>query len=341
MRIYLHSLQTTLRGLAVPFVAALLMCWLALLALPHREGTGADRIAGQWLHLPGLLLGAAGLGAVLENWPPFSRDRDGSNWILRVTGRPLHGCLVAALGNLTGLALALATIGLLFYGLLAACGFDQGVIRTSVRFHRAGDQAVLNNGLPSLSFEARNDEPVSTIRLRPQAVYAKDFSPARMRVLADGRPLHEGWRDNFGRDVTLQVTPPRPIARLTVERQAGLGVGLLFDANSVEGVTPQTRAGILNCVLASTTYLAPLILALAVMIVGHAHLALPVNLAAGIVTLLLATLLEVTPNGAAITAFARGRWLGTEDVWRSLPSIGAAVAVLVALRWGLGRMNRG
>lgn len=340
MRIYLHSLQTTLRGLTVPGTAALLMCWLAFLALPHREGTGADRIAGQWLHLPGLIVGAAGLGTVLENWPPFSRDRDGSNWILRITGRALHGCVAAALGNLTGLAVALATIGLLFYGLLTVCGFDQGVIHASVRFVRTGDQTVLHSGLPSLSFAATNDESVSTIRLRPRAVYTKTLSPARIRVLVDGRPLYAGWRDNFGRDITLQVTPPRPIKRLTVERQAGLGVGLRFDRNSIEGITAQTRAGSLNCVLACLTYLVPLILALAVMIVGHAHLALPVNLAAGIVTLLLATLLDVTPNSAAITAFARGRWLGTEDVWRSMPTIGAGVVVLVVLRWGLGRMNR-
>ena len=80
------------------------------------------------------------------------------------------------------------------------------------------------------------------------------------------------------------------------------------------------------------------------MILGHAHLALPVNLAAGLVACLLATLLELTPSTAAISAFARGRWLLgalpgdplSQILWTTALGIG-----LVALTWVLHRTRQG
>ena len=103
-RIYTHNLRTTLRGLVLPCAGALGLCFVCLHSLPPQEGTGADRGAGYWLHLPGLLLVATCLGALLEGWPLLSRARPGFGWILRVESRPLHGCGVAALGGLTALA---------------------------------------------------------------------------------------------------------------------------------------------------------------------------------------------------------------------------------------------
>ena len=101
------SFRASARGLVVPLIGALLLCALCLQLVPFQTDTGVDRAAGQWLHLPGLLLVAAVLGAALEGWPLFSRARPGFTWILRVENRPLHGCLAAALGSMAALAVAL------------------------------------------------------------------------------------------------------------------------------------------------------------------------------------------------------------------------------------------
>ena len=99
-----------------------------------------------------------------------------------------------------------------------------------------------------------------------------------------------------------------------------------------------------NCVLALLSYVTAAILALGVMILGHAHLALPVNFAAGLVACLLSTLLELTPSAAVINAFARGRWLLgalpgnplAQVFWTAALGIG-----LVGLTWLLHRSRQG
>ena len=171
-----------------------------------------------------------------------------------------------------------------------------------------------------------------------------DVSEAKVRVLADGEPLHAGWIANAGEVIELVLKTPRPIRDLVIERQPGAGLVLRLHADRVEVVSDADGSGIVNCVLALLSYVTAAILALSVMILGHAHLALPVNLAAGLVVCLLATLLELTPSAAAITAFARGQWLLgalpgnplAQLFWTSAVGIG-----LVGFAWLLHRCRQG
>ena len=340
MRVYLHCLEASLRGMRLPFLGALLFCAGLLWMLPPQTGLGADRAAGYWLHLPGLLLVATGLGSALESWPLFSRARPGAGWVLRTQTTPLHGCLVAALGSLTALAIALGCAGVCFALLLGTLGFDLGAVQSRVRFEQGPE--FLTDTHPAASFRSTSDTPVSRLSIRPRPLLVSAQAllgslPAEIRVRADGEPLHPDWIENNGGAIEFEISPPRPIAALTVERRVGVGIDISLGGSDVEGRSSRTHSTTANCVLAILTYLIPATLALTVMILGHTHLNLPVNFAAGSAVLFLTTLLEFTPNTAAVTAFARARWVLGEDVATGTLFTVAAAGVLLIFRSLLDR----
>ncbi len=338
------SFRASARGLVVPLIGALLLCALCLQLVPFQTDTGVDRAAGQWLHLPGLLLVAAVLGAALEGWPLFSRARPGFTWILRVENRPLHGCLAAALGSMAALAVALTLAGLSFATLLIVLDVDQGDARRRTSVQLRQQRPYLDNKQDTLVFLTGDADPVGSIRLRPDAFLSgRDFRVAKIEVRVDGEKLHEGWLDNAGDTVKFDLVPPRRVREIEIRRKPGPGLLLRVTSDRLEVESSEPRSAVINCILALLSYLIPVSLALAVMIVGHAHLAMPVNFTAGLVACLLATLLELAPTNAAITTFARGRWLPGEGLAADgLPVVAGAVALtaLTALGHWLGAVRR-
>ena len=343
MRVYLHCLKAGLLGMLLPVVGTVLMCAGILSMLPPQSGIGTDRAAGYWLHLPGLLLVTTGLGAALDSWPLFSRAQAGAAWILRTQRTPLRGCLVAALGNLTALATALVCAGACFALLLSSLGFDLGAVRSRVRFE--GAQRVLTDANPSMSLSSTSGTPVAELAVRPRPFLIgtqspAGMSPAQLRLRADGELLHPNWIESIGDPIRIEISPPRTIDSLTLERKVGDTVAVSVGSHEVEALSSGSHSGTLNCILASLTYLVPALLALGVMILGHSHLILPVNFAAGTAALVLATLLEFTPNTTAVTAFARARWVWGEDLGTGTLFTAGTVAVLLILRAALDSRAR-
>ena len=258
---------------------------------------------------------------------------------------PLHGCVAAALGSLTALTAILVLAGLGFQGLIAVLPIEQSEVHNQLPVTLLGERPFLDRQHRSLTFRVTTSAKAQAIRLKPRGIMAdRDAGHAKIRIRVDGAPLHPGWIENAGDAIALELTPPRPIREIVLERQSGPGLVLHLPARSVEVVSQATHSNWLNCVIALLSYLSAAVLALAVMILGHAYLALPVNLAAGLVVCLLATLLELTPSTAAISAFARGRWvLGavpgdplSQVLWTTALGIG-----LIGLTWLLNRTTRG
>ena len=69
-------------------------------------------------------------------------------------------------------------------------------------------------------------------------------------------------------------------------------------------------------------------------------LGMPVGFGAGLVVLGLGTLTELTPNGPAVRAFARGRWLLAEDLHTGVIGTLAAVVAILLLAWLSGKLTR-
>ena len=104
LRIYRACFGECLGRLVWPTVVlAALTAWIAT----DLGGSGDPRIdaTATWLHLPAMLLSALTVGAVLDAWPLFSRDRPGAALLERLPNGLLDGCAVASLGGLTALGL--------------------------------------------------------------------------------------------------------------------------------------------------------------------------------------------------------------------------------------------
>jgi hypothetical protein len=115
---------------------------------------------------------------------------------------------------------------------------------------------------------------------------------------------------------------------------------LVFHPGTVWGQSDRTFGGLANCLLAVLSYLIPTALALAVMALGNRYLALPVGFAAGLATLGLTTLVELTPNAAAVRAFARGQWIPAEGLSGMALGCLAGAALVLLLAYLIGKLSR-
>lgn len=340
MRTFRHCFAITTRLTAGPFiVAVVLVCICLLLTRDDESSSEADHLAGLWLHLPAFLLSATCLGAVLEAWPLYSRGRAGEGLLLRLQKGPLAGCGAAASGTLAALAVSLLLAGVLFQAMLHS--FDLAHHPVHARISFVTDQPVLDNRRQTITLSTTSRLSIKSLRLKPAGYLGSDaIGPAQIRVRADGDDLHEGWLSMIGGEVIIHLDPPRSVQQLSVERHPDSSLFLMFLPGTVRGQSNRTYGGLANCLLAILSYLIPTALALAVMAVGHRFLALPVGFAAGFATLGLSTLVELTPNNAALRAFARGRWVLTEDLSGTAAASLTAVGLVLLLAYLIGKLSR-
>jgi hypothetical protein len=240
---------------------------------------------------------------------------------------------------LAALAVSLLLGGSIFQAMAHSFDLTHPSVHARIRF--TTNQPVLDQERPKVVLSTSSNISISWLRLKPAGyIGAGPISPARIHIVGDGRDLHSGWLALSGGEVRIPIDPPRSVRQLSVERHPDSNLILVFDANTVLGNSTRTYGGLANCLLAILFYLLPTTLALAVMAMGRHHLGLPVGFAAGLATLSLSTLLGLTPNAAAIRAFARGHWLPAEDL--SPPVIGSlgAVGVILLLAYLIGKLKR-
>lgn len=340
MKTLRHCFRVTTRLIAAPFiVAVLLVCACLLLGRGDETTTGSDHLAGLWLHLPAFLLSATCLGAALEAWPLYSRGRSGANLLLRLHRGPLKGCGTAASGTLAALAVSLLVAAMLFQAMLHGFGLVHHPVRARVSF--ITDQPVLDDRHLEVTLSTSSSLPIKSLRLKPAGYLGSDdIGPARIRVRANGNDLSDGWFSMSGGEVNVELDPPQVVQQLTFERHPDSSLFLVFLPGTVWGRSARTYGGVSNCALAILSYLLPTALALAVMAMGRHHLALPVGFAAGLATLGLSTLVELTPNNAAVRAFARGWWLPAEDLSGSTIRSLLAVGLVLCLAYLIGKLKR-
>jgi len=340
MRTFQYCFAIALRLLAGPFVAVVVMtCTCMLLTLGDDTTTDADCLVGLWLHLPAFLLSATSLGAALEAWPLYSRGRSGEDLLLRLQPGPLNGCGAAALGTLAALTVSLMVAGTLFQWMLHR--FDPALQPVHARISFFTAQPVLDALHPKVTLQSSANLAMSSLRLKPAGfVGSGDIKPALVRIRGDGTDLDESRLSMIGGEMTIELDPPRSLQQLSFERDPGSSVFVVFLPGSVWGNSDRTYGALANCLLAILSYLVPTALALAVMALGRRYLALPVGLAAGLATLGLSTLVELTPNNAAVLAFARGWWIPAEAL--SGPTIRsvAAVGLVLLLAYLIGKLRR-
>lgn len=338
MNIYWHSCRGTIRGLVIPVGGCLVASLLVISAVSSNENTGSQ---GSWLHLPALLLAAAGLAAALEHWPLMSRERPGYAWLQRIENRPLHGCLAAALGSITALGLALATTGLAFTLLLSLTDTAPAPLASRVLFQEQAGLKILSATQPVLRFKTQQSTVVERLIIRPTPILlSQDSASIALSIHADGEPLHEGFLSNFGDRIELTLTPPRTVTTIELRQQPASSGAMFLPQEDIEGLASSAIPTWINGLLAGLSYLLPAALGFAVMILGHRRLALPVNFAAGLVVILVATLTEITPNSHAIAAFSQGHWLGSEPLGESVGLTLAATMSILAFAWVAGKIHR-
>jgi len=339
MKTFQHCFAITTRLTAGPFIVAVVMVCTCLLLTRHDESsTEAEHLAGLWLHLPAFLLSATCLGAALEAWPLYSRGRSGEGLLLRLQRGPLAGCGAAASGTLAALAISLLLAGGVFQWMVHSFDLVHQPVHARIAF--ATDHPLLDNRNPTVTLSTASQLSIKSLRLRPAGYLASDdISAARIRVRADGSDVEE-WLSVIGGEVIIELKPPRPVQQLSIERHPDSGVLLMFLEGSVWGQSDRTYGGLANCLLAILSYLMPTALALAVMAVGHRYLALPVGFAAGFATLCLSSLVELTPNNAAVRAFARGQWILTEDLSGAVAASCTAIGLALLLAYLIGKLNR-
>lgn len=340
MRTFRHCFTAAIRLIAGPLiVVVVLVCACLLLTRGDEPSADGGHLNGLWLHLPAFLLSATSLGAALEAWPLYSRGRAGEDLLLRLQTGPLKGCGAAALGTLAALAVCLLVAGVSFQWMLHR--FDPVRQQVHARIAFDTDERVMDDRHPRVTLRSTRHLAIRSLRLKPAGYLGSDeIRPARIRILGDGTDLRGGWLSAIGGEMNIDLDPPRPVRQLCIERDPDSSLILVFLPGAVWGCSDRTYGGIANCLLAILSYLLPTALALAVMAVGHRHLALPIGLAAGLATLGLSTLVELTPNNQAVRAFARGWWVLAEDlsgpVVRSLAGIGL-VLLLACLAGKLRR----
>jgi len=337
MSIFWNSWQKTLKSLAPPLLVCLAVSVL-IAALTPRSGAVSS---GSWLHLPALLLAAASLAAALDAWPLFSRGRPGRDWLERIENQPTHGCVAAALGSAAALGVSLAAVGVLFS---CSLEFTEAAPRPlSLRVHYAAQtpRGLLSPAQPVLRFQTHQGSAITRLVVRPTPIYLPGQPlNVSLTIHGDGQVLHDGPLSNVGDRIDLAIDPPRSLKVIELRTQDGQGGALRVTPADIEGLAPSSIPTWVNGLLAGLSYLLPAALGLAVMVLGHYRLAFPVNLITGLGFLLVATLADLTPNSLAISAFARGRWLGAEQLGvHTLLSL-AGVGGVLALAWLAGKMGR-
>ncbi len=340
MRTFQHCFTVVTRLIAWPFIVVVVLLCVCLLAAGRNESTTeVDNVVGLWLHLPAFLLSATCLAAALEAWPLYSRGRSGENLLRRLEKGPLSGCGAAALGTLAVLAVSLLLGGVIFQAMAHSFDLTHKSVHARTRF--TTDQPVLNDNLPKVVLSTSNNLSIKLLQLKPASFLGSgSVRPAQIRVVADGYSLHAGWLTLPGGEVHIPLNPPRSVHQVSIERHPDSSLLLVFDEGSVLGHSTRTYGGLANCLLAILSYLLPTALALAVMTLGHRHLGLPVGFAAGLATLGLSTLVEATPNAAAVRAFARGHWLPAEGLFPSVIGSLGAVALILLLAHLIGKLKR-
>lgn len=319
---------------AAPALLAAAVAAAAAAALGHHEDAAGAALA-PWLHLPAFVTTAACCATAVETWPTLSRGRPGVDWVLRATDRPLHGAGAALLGAL--LALLAWLLPLVAVAALAA--------DAPHAHHRAEPvgPAVLPETATALAFRGPGVS-CREIRLRPVALLPSGGAPepTHVQVEVGGRPLLPEPVAVAGTHQLVRVpVPALELRELAVRRTAG-NLPLLFPPGSVELVAQEPASAALNSLLALGCYLLPAAVALALATLAAPAASLPVNLALVLAMLLLQTLGDLGPTGAAVNQMLRGRWLPTEGLFVAcLPSLGTGALVMILAMIVRSRTARG
>ncbi len=319
------------RRLALPLLSLLAITAAVLWLRPPLPGAdpGIRGSAALWLHLPALVITIAALTSTVESWPLLTRDRPGAAHLHRLAIGPLRGSGAACVGGLLVLALALTIIGGTFHTLL---GLANGARPSHAHASLNPSSEILDAERRAIALHAPATA-VHSIRIRALAAGAPGQTTA-VELRAGGRPLHPDPIVFRANEVFEIPCDNRILHDLVLRREAGPGLVLAFPAGSIDAELSTEYSSALNAILAALAYLVPAVLAVAVLLLSRRCLALPIAqlTAAGIVTG--STVLDLTPNATAIQAFARGRWLLTENLGPPVfSSLSVAAAAILVAAW--------
>ncbi len=309
----------TLRRLVLPSVFAIGFAWLATRADAVRTTTGdADFAALVWLHVPALWLTGAALLIAIDEWPLFHRGREDAAWIARIAPGPWHGCAAAMAGALLGLATGLGIVAAVFAALLTAS--EGAHVRARVPLPAIGEPTLVPNA-GTIRFDARDAGSIAQLDVRATPIrrVGDPILPVGLEVFADGARLHDAPFEVAASSHRVRLRfEARDVEQIEVRRSPGYAPVLLsFPPNAIEAGSATERSAIGNAILAALSYLLPATLALATLCVLRRVVRGPVAVVLLLGVPIIATVLELTPNGAAIDACARGRWLPSEPLLTS------------------------
>ncbi len=337
MSILLTTLSTALRNLLLPWIGSLLVLAIVLSGTPSSLETEVQNQAAAsrslWLHLPAMLLSLTTIATILEAWPLFGRDRDGTRLLFRVAAGPLKGCGAACAGGLIALAIALTSTSIAYTFALDPADRTREV-QAIVTIPSTVQRAELNNSQTSLSFRL----PAAgfrRLRLRP-LISAVD---SKLSLRLDGRPIGPKTIPvDSGRWCEVELGAQQ--GELLEIRSAVANDRFLFQQDTVEVVLDTKYPAWLNSIWALLTYLFPASLACGLICVARRSLSLPIAIIAGFGLILACTVGDLTPNASAFAAHARGRWILSEGLglWSlTTLSFGAAALALAASARGRDR----
>lgn len=314
-----------------PLVLGLALALIATRASGDQPDMGPDArgLAMLWLHLPGVIVALSAVVATLEAWPLFGRERDGRPLLQRLQRTPLEGCGTAAVGGSVAAALLLGAAGATFA--LAAPGVSglapprawtrAATLEPTVLDARTGRVRLRADGVVS-----------DAVRLNPlvAATRGGTLVPVELSVAIDGERLEAPCTvSGNGEQVVLPFAGPRAVHDVEITRTSDATLTVLFTAGSVELRSAQAHSLVANLTMAVACYAVPALLALLAAAALRRGLGQPALTTFALATFAIVALIELAPEGQALSACARGRWLPNEPLtWSTAVAVAAGLCGL-------------
>ncbi len=347
--------QTISDCLARLFWPVIILCPLSWAVLASRpEPRDASDLVGSsmglWLHLPALLLSAAGIAAVLESWPLLSKEQPGSKHLRRLRIGPLQGCGLASIAGIIAMAAGLIVMALCF-DLVARSEGKSEAARPIVRALPADADLDIPPALDrrqparrSLSFSVHSTWESEGLDLRPHALLLErdSYSAMHVQVIGDGKVLNREpiLISNSDELISLRF-PSRPLRSLEIRALDFGDFRVSFPAGTVCSLSTEQHHSRINCILAALSYLLPAALSLAAICLLGRDCSKAVSLALALTVLVACTLADLTPNAAALQAYGRGEWIPSsglgEESLLSLALIVTLLLIAIPFRSGVRR----
>ncbi|MEM7200818.1 MAG: hypothetical protein AAF628_11160 [Planctomycetota bacterium] len=335
--IFAFGFRAAGRGMLLPLLAGQGIAALVIRSLPPLAENAAGTASGIWLHLPAAAAAIGALSATIAAWPLLGRGEPSAALVARLQPGPAGGVLPLGAGALSALTLGLLAAGL---GWMASLRWANERLPATAAYAPlvAEGDAILDQRHPELFLSASTRRPARSLVLTPMAIMAGaagGLAPRRLWVEADGEPLHREALQVASSHARVEVPfATQRIQNLTLRTDAAPGIAVLFVPGTAELVLEGPRSTVANAMLAAVSHVIPAATALAVAALVRARVAAGLLRVAAMLLVLVGAASQLAPSGAAVAAFAAGRWIPAEQnvlTWASCWLCAAAAATLAAM----------